>query len=308
MPAVTFARLSEEMLAIYSPPHRRPATLKKMRRALAELASAGCVKSVDLSPHLLTRWAAEHTDRKPISSASVLISIRAVCTYAKKMGYLRVSPWDIRKDWLPMEDDSEDEPVQVRHHSITQVRAVLDLAEREAAPGGWSEARLYALIATYAYTGLRKMEALGLKASDVDIAEGIISVKSRRRRRLKTRSSAAPVGIPAELAPIIDIWMRRSGSEWVFPGKRGVCPWVGGSPGHKPLDQIRALGDRAGVKGLTIKSFRHSLATHMKRWGCGPLAVKDQLRHGDVKTQSYYLENDLADLRETASKISYRTG
>jgi len=308
MPVVSFARLTEEVLAIYKPPFRRHATWQKMRQALRELAEAGAVKSVDLTPHLLTVWVSSNQHRKPISNASLLISIRAVCTYAKKMGYLKVSPWEIRKDWLPLEDDSDDEPEPIRHHSIAQVRAVLIRANTEAIRGGWAEARLEALVATYAYTGLRKMEALGLKVSDVDFTERVIVVRSRRRRRLKTRASAAPVGIPNELQTILARWVKRCGSEWVFPGKRLAVPWVGGSPGLKPLDQIKALGGRAGVPGLTIVSFRHSLATHMKAWGCGPLAIKDQLRHGDVATQAHYLEKDLPDIRNNASKIRYRTG
>ena len=295
MPVIPFTRLSEEMLAIYSPPHRRPATLKKMRRALYELEAAGCRRSVDLSPLLLTRWASQHTDRKPISSASVLISIRAVCTYAKKMGYIRVSPWEIRKDWLPIEDDAEDGPEPVRHHSIAEVRGVLIRAEVEALRGGWEEARLHALVTTYAYTGLRKMEALGLKVGDIDFRERVIVVKSRSRRRLKTRASAAPVGIPKELMPVLTRWVKRCGSEWVFPGKRGLVPWTGGSPGYKPLDQIKALGERAGVRGLTILSFRHSLATHMKAWGVG---------HSPSKTSC---DTGMSALRPITSKKTCQT-
>jgi integrase len=310
MPAINMTRLSEELLAIYAPPHRRIATTRKMGQLLRELRELGATSSADLTPQLVARWVSAHPERKPISNHSLLISFRAACTYAKKSGYLRMSPWEIRKDWLPLEDDDEDEQLPTRHLSIAEVQAILGQAATEAMAGGFEARRLHALVATYAYCGLRKMEALGLKLTDVDFQSGVIRLRSRRRHRFKTRSSAAPVPLPPELGTILRRWIdtRSVDSEWLFPGVRGKAPWTGGSPGRKPLDCVQALASRAGVAGVTIKCFRNSLATHMKRWGFGPLAVRDVLRHTDVSTQEHYLESDMDDLRYIAGRISYRTG
>jgi integrase len=313
MPAVPFARFTEEVLALYAPPLRRKATYLKMRQVLGEFAALQPrpKKTSDIGPALMTRWLAAYREkRKPITSASLLISFRAACNIARKMGWLRVTPWDIRKDWISADDcaDDDDAPGAIRHHSIEDLLRVLDRAALEAAEGGWEPARLQALVATYIYTGLRKKEALGLQRPDVDLGARIIKVKSRRRRKLKTRASAAPVGVPDELAPILDVWLRRAGSDWVFPNKSGTGFWNEGRPGKKPLDQVKALGQRAGVAGLTIQSFRHSLATHAGRFGLGPLALKAQLRHTSLGTQEHYIESDLANIRAIASQIRFRAG
>ena len=44
--------------------------------------------------------------------------------------------------------------------------------------------------------------------------------------------------------------------EWLFPGKKRRGPWTCGGPGVSPLDQIKALGARAGVENLCQKSGR----------------------------------------------------
>lgn len=307
MPAVTFTRLAMEVRALYRPPHRRLATFKKMDSALREFEALGVAKTSEITPILITRWIERHQARKPITNATVLGTFRAACNYAKTMGYLRITPWDVRKDWIEVPDEDPDEPPTKRHHSIEDISRVLKLASEEAGGGGWEEARLHALVNTYAFTGLRKMEALGLKRNDVDLAGRIIKVRSRRKRTLKTKASAQPVGIADDLAVILDLWLRRCGNEWVFPNKLGTGHWLGGKPGKKPLDQIKALGVRAGVTGLTILSFRHSIATHAARWGLGPLALKELLRHTFVTTQDHYREIDLANRVAAARRISYKT-
>ena len=307
MPAIMFDGFTEELLALYAPPFRRLGTWRKMRQALRELSELpGVRKTSDLTPLTICQWVTAHPERRAISNASLLISIRSACTYATKMGYLRVNPWDIRKTWIEPDDDDDDEPSQTRHHSIQDIRRILSTAKDEAS-NGWRGERLHALIACYAYTGMRKSEALGLKVIDLDFNHEIIRIRSRVRRRLKTKKSASPVGMPPELIPIMSQWSKRCGSEWLFPGSKGIGPWTGGVAGYKALDQIKLLGQRAGVPNVTIKSFRNSLATHMRAWGYGTSAIQDQLRHTSPKTQEFYLEEDLADIRSLVSRIQYGT-
>lgn len=307
MPAVAFDRLATEVRALYEPPHRRKATFLKMDQALREFGTlSGVRKTTDITPVLIIRWLNGHQDRKPISNASLLSSFKAACNYAKKQGYLRVTPWEIRRDWIEVPEDDPDEPT-IRHHPIADIARVLNLAADEASGGGWNEARLHALVNTYAFTGLRKMEALGLKIADIDMQARIIRIRSRRKRTLKTKASAQPVGIADDLVPVLETWLRRCGSDWVFPNKLGTNHWSGGKPGKKPLDEIKALGSRAGVPGLTILSFRHSIATHAARWGLGPLALKELLRHTFVTTQDHYREVDLANRVAAARCITYQS-
>ena len=313
MPAVPFSRLQKEMLALYEPPFRRKSTWFKMRTVLREFSELPSVrKTSDITPIAIAEWLKRHSDRKQVTNQSYLKSFGAACTYAKKMGYLRVAPSEIRSDWFGQldEDLDDDDGIAVestkRHHSIQEIVAVLDQADAESLTGAWKEWRTQALIYTYAHTGLRKKEALQLKLADVALEKRIIMIRRRRRRTVKTKSSAAPVGIPDELAVILERWLPRTGCQWVFPGITRKAPWSEGSPGAKPLDMVKSLGSRAGIDGLTILSFRHSISTHCKRFGLGPLELKDLLRHSSIQTQEHYLEKDYPNLRDIARRIDYR--
>jgi len=306
MPAVRFARFMREILDLYRPPHRRSSTHAKMRKALEELAELGARRTSDVGPSLLVRWCAAHSDRRPATNRSYLGSLRAACAIAKQLGYLRVSPFEVRRDWIAQDVDDDTEAIARRHLTVGEVVAVLDQADAEAIMGDWRAGRLQALVYTYAFAGLRKAEALGLALEDVHLDQRCIRLRGRRNRRLKTRSSWRPVAIHPELAVVLQRWILRTGSEWLFPGIRREGPWLNGPAGDKALDHVKALADRAGVPGVTIQAFRRSLATHARRFGLGSREVRDLLRHSDERTQEWYLEDDIEDQLVAVSKIDYR--
>lgn len=308
MSAIAFSRFRDEVLALYQPPHRRKATWFKMRKVLLEFGDLPAVRRTsDITPSAILLWLAAHTDRRPITNRSYLNTFRAAVNIAVKMQYLRVSPWAIRTDWIVF-DDLEDDPDELpgRHHSIEELVAILAQADADAICGNWHSMRDQALVYVYAYTGLRKLEALGLKLADVHLDKELIYLRGRRARRLKTKSSRRPVGIAPELRVVLERWIPNCESEWLFPGSRRKSPWLHGSPGKKPLDRLKALGLRAGVPDVTIQSFRRSLATHSKRFGMGELEIRDLLGHTTVRTQEWYLEDDAENIREAARKISFR--
>jgi len=156
-------------------------------------------------------------------------------------------------------------PIGVKHHSLADIKRVLDLLasevlDREDWPQ-WRARRLLALASLFAFTGLRLKEGLYLRVEDIDLDQRVIQIIPRTLNRLKTEASAQPIPIPDGLAPILADWLPRCGSEWAFPGVTGKAPWTGGPSGHRPLDQLKAAGERAGVHGLTFLSLRHTWAT-----------------------------------------------
>lgn len=307
MPAVSFARFEAEVMALYRPPQRRKATAAKMQKVLREVAALKIRRTSDISPVLIVDWLAAHSDRRPATNRSYLGSLRAAVNIGRKLGYIRVSPWDIRADWIPVDDEDDAEPLPRRHLSVQEMVRLLDQADAEAIQGAWQAGRLQALVYTYAYTGLRRNEALGLLVSEVDLVGRSIRVKSRRSRRLKTRSSRRLVAVHEDLAVVLARWIPRAGSEWLFPTIKRESAWMFGSKGYRPLDHVQALADRAGIAGVTIQAFRRSIATHARRFGLGPLEVRDLLGHSSEQTQVWYLEDDLEDQRAAIGKIDYRT-
>ncbi len=145
-----------------------------------------------------------------------------------------------------------------------------------------------------------------MKAWDVDLAARVVAIQPRASCRLKTKRSAARLPLAAPLVDVLALWLPRCGGEWVFPGARLGGPWTSGPPGYKPLDEIRAAGERAGVRDLTIAGFRKTIGTLAKGWGLGQLEVKALLRHSNVETQRWYDEEQVESLRPAVAKIQFR--
>jgi integrase len=188
-----------------------------------------------------------------------------------------------------------------RHLSRSELAGVLAQADAEAVD--WRGRRLRALVYLLAYTGMRSAEALGLEVGDCDFAEGLVSIRPNRARALKTASSAARLALAAPVVEVLRGWVRECGSPWLFPGLRRRSPWLGGGPGIRAVDQVKALARRAGVPGVTLLCFRHTLATLAEVGGLGELELQRQLRHSSPRTQVGYRHGDLEELKRTAGKL-----
>jgi integrase len=228
-------------------------------------------------------------------------------------GYVRVSPFLLRKvhQWIRSEPSrrprqhvsqvelarlltkARDEIVAKRHHKQASEWAV------------WRCHRLAALVSTIAHTGCRKNEALHLQVVDVDLQAGFISIVDRAGSRLKTLGSARRVPIAPALAEDLRGWIPQAASEWLFPNTAHDGPWQGGSPGHRPLDRLKALGARSGIRDLTFLALRHSFATHAQAWGWSPGQIARVMGHTTIRTQNHYIHHDDANLRESAKLIDF---
>jgi integrase len=293
--SVPYSQFMEDVLEIYS--FRSRKTIAKMAQVLREFGAL-VTTMPQLKPATIAKWRKAHPDRAPGTVHSLLRSFRAAIEIGIASGYLTASPL-IPQVWPELPNPDE---VAEKYHTLAEIRAVL--GRLQALSGaGWHEHRLYALAATVAYTGLRRNEALYLTIPDVDLTARCIRVVARRK--LKTRASAQPVGLPDELAVILEPWIPRTGAIWVFPGATRRAPWTGGPPGYKPLDRLKAEGLAAGVPGFTFLSLRHSWATHAEWWGLGDTMIQRQLRHTTRKTQDHYRHADVANIAASVRSISF---
>jgi integrase len=99
------------------------------------------------------------------------------------------------------------------------------------------------LFATAIYTGLRKGELFGLRKSDVDLESRLLYVERSYDNDTTKGGHADAIPIATELVPYLQMAMRSSPSELVFPGPDGSMR----SPDIAVKDVLqRALG-RAGI-------------------------------------------------------------
>lgn len=303
MPAISFPRFRADLLALYAPPLARPATRTKMAQVLAELQALGVRSTRDLTPALIARFISSRPERSPATVRGLLSYARAACSYAARMKQVAVNPFEAHR--FRVEDPVEEEAP--KHHAAAAIAAVLARADTEAADGGWPAHRIRALAYLIAFTGVRKTEALGLQWAEVDHLGRVVWLRSNKWRRLKTKASGQPVPIAPALGDVLADWHPRAGSELVIPNLGREQPWFHGGPGVKPLDQLAALGRRAGVPGLTFQSLRHSWATHAESlWGLSGPTIKRILRHTTERTSlHYYRHADLDNLRTAAAAIHF---
>jgi integrase len=138
--------------------------------------------------------------------------------------------------------------------------------------------RYRALLATALYSGLRISELLGLIWDDVDLAAGVIHVRSQlsrahrgippRRVAPKTPAAIRDVPLVPQLAEVLRGQRRGSafntGSDWVFATGHGT-PF-----GHRNVER-RALQRAARIAGLDggewpplrFHDLRHTFASHL---------------------------------------------
>lgn len=329
---IPFDQFRTEVLALYQPPLRAVATKRRMRTILDAVGAVlgDGATTADLTPELITRLIASRPPgESPYTTNAYLGGLRAACNYGLSQGYLRANPFAFRKKWIRL-----GKPARKRHHSLEDIGRVLALmkrdTERKKGWAQWRAWRLYALASTVAYTGMRKMEAIRLRREDIDLENRIILLVDRCDARLKTEASAQPVPMPDALVLILAEWLprlalptdcplengngkaadaklrRKPDPGWVFPNSYRTGPWIGGSTGHRPLDRMKRLGERAGVKGFTFLSLRHSWATHAEsRWGFSEAMIQRVLRHTNTRTQQHYRHADPTNLRAAVRDLSF---
>jgi integrase len=273
-------------------------TRNKMAQALRELAQlAGpSASTADLTPALMDRFASRSGAAS--TTNGLLGSVRAAARIGLKRKYfgheqLADIAWRI----------PDRGPKPRRHHSRADVAQVLD--SLSARGDDWRSRRLFALASVWAYSGLRKTEALRLQRSDVDLERRFLFVKARGTA-LKTPGSEAPVPMPDALTVTLKVWAAECGSPWLFPARHRRGPWTGGTAGKRAGDQLRLAGAAAGVAGFTPRSLRHTLATHLTGfWGLSREQVRLILRHTTEATGGYYIHPDLANLRGTVAGFTF---
>ena len=191
-----------------------------------------------------------HPDRGPARTASLLRCLSAAATYAAKTGLLRHDPFDFRSpgQWVRL-DARPPVPKPPVHRSAADIGRLLALLDTEATKGSWEAGRLQALVYTYAFTGLRKCEALHLEQIDVDLSGRTLLTSAKPDWRPKTVRSAARLPLAPPLAEVLARWLPRTGCQWVFPGRRLRGPWTGGPQGRKAIDEIRRQGSGPGSAG-----------------------------------------------------------
>jgi integrase len=279
---IAIGQLRQHIAQVYSAAQKSPKTLQQLDHVLRLAELAGVKTTADLSTAAVARvLSARGEAANPNTSRGLIGRLRRCANVA------------VRERWLDR-DDAPDwgslwprpAPSRVTRHTAEDVRRLLASL---AGPGDWYQARLHALAALVAYTGLRRQEALFCRVTDLELTTGFVFVQARVGRRLKTLAAAAPVPLADALVVTLRGWVPECGGEWLFPGAHSQGPWSGGSPGYRPLDRLREAGRAVGIDRVGFHSLRHTLATELLIRSVPLWAIQRILRHTTPLTTEHYL-------------------
>lgn len=205
----------------------------------------------------------------------------AILQYAVKQGYRADNPVRGVTRFV-----SDSEPVFLTLDHVAQIGQALRAAEAEGEL--W---QAIAAIRLLALTGFRRMEALPLRWSIIDLENGCV-----RFQDTKTGAQVRPIGRAA--IALLRSLPRDPKSDFVFPGPALAGHFVG-LPGV--LGRVSA---RAELTGVTAHTFRHNFSSVAKTLEFSEFTIAGMLGHrlGGV-TASYGQIPDKA-LRAAADQVA----
>jgi integrase len=308
-----------EILDLYRPPLRTRATYTGMRDILRDLTALGVTSTSDLTLALVVRYIdAQPASISPNTVRGRLRYVQALCSLAEKLGYLRPSPFRIRRIGELVKPVP---PAAKKFATREDIRKVIDHAASRITGGGWREWRArrdHAFLCTLAWTGARYSEVVYMQVEDIDFDRDSIAIVSRKEHRLKTVGAHAVIPLLSELKPILRSWLEHRMSAppqfefddptcpWLWPTLRRHkrAPWNSGAPGQRPSQRVAVLAAEVGVK-LCPLMLRHTFATHLAAQGAGEHVVRQWLRHSNTQTQRFYVHPELQQMRALGSRLGY---
>lgn len=247
--------------------HTQRAYVHSLQRLEAHLQEGGRTlaqaRRLDLRAFLFSAG----RGRSPATIARHVSAMRAFFRWLERAGEITVDPAaDLKSPkagrTLP------------RTATMQQMDGVLELAAQAA------QSRDAALVELLYGAGLRVGEAADLGLSDIDLEQGIVSVR-RGKGGKERRVPLGAAGVDA-----MRLWLHerpQADSDAVFLNKRG------GALSSRSMRRIvHRRGLEGGVTGLHPHALRHSYATHMLDAGADLRSIQELLGHESLSTTQRY--------------------
>lgn len=264
----------------------------------------GKLKLTEITPNhvqhmireLMKPGAREDGKGKYLSPATVrryITVLQSVMTLACKQGFVRNNPADSRRLEFPKVISPD---VEVFDDEETE--SILDALKTEPI-------HIQAVISTALYTGARRGEIVGLKWSDIDLEEGVLTIKRSvykphgepaKEKPPKTAGSIRTISIPRVLCDVLTAHKAEQDRHRLYLGNG----WFDGDyvftedDGHvmnpqTPTKQFDHFLKRHGIRHLKFHGLRHTSATLLLSHGCDIKTVSSRLGHTSIDTTNIYV-------------------
>lgn len=240
-------------------------------------------------------WIVQLVESK-ISNRSINRKVSALNSYYKfllKIGDIEINPLSKHKAL------KTSKKIQVPF-SEEEITTALDELKHE---NDYEGVRNKLIIELFYSTGIRRIELVNLKLSDIDFGNKTLKVLGKRNKEryvpllssvIKTLQNYLVKRI--EVNPIID-------NQAVFLTKKGVKIYE--TLVYRIIKEYFSLASNKVKKSPHI--LRHSFATHLLNQGADLNAVKELLGHSSLAATQIYTHNSIAELKKVYSNAHPRS-
>jgi len=165
--------------------------------------------------------------------------------------------------------------------------------------------RVRTLCLTLLYTGCRLSEALELTAASIDLEDGLVSIRTLKKR---DKVLIREVPVPLHLCELLDSVHHIEVVQRTNNDLREMYLWNGrGVPvsrmtGFRWVKRVMCMAEIYGSQA-TAKGLRHGFGVHAIRKGIQLNMLQKWMGHADMRTTSIYATVTGQEEREIASRM-----
>ena len=188
--------------------------------------------------------------------------------------------YTLQRDWSILD--------LVRPRRERKLPVVLSVSEVRQLLGCLRSTRYKACLTTIYACGLRLQEGVGLQVSDIDSSRMVVQV--RRGKGMKDRYVPLPERV---LEMLRQSWVTHRHPVWLFPTRvrGGKDPASAKAPlrGRSAQRAFQAALRESGIqKQASVRSLRHSYATHLLQSGVNLRVIQSYLGHVSIQSTAIY--------------------
>jgi integrase len=174
-----------------------------------------------------------------------------------------------------------------------EMSRLLSVVRKEANEGSIVAKRDYALLFLYFLSGLRRSEVISLRGKDVEVTDGKMLIRYRRKGGRYTGREVADT----EAIEVIDDYLLCSGRTNVFGSVRPL--WTrhdragrAGAPltSHALVKNLKRYAQAAKLKGFHLHQTRHTFARIFAEDSGSILETQEALDHANAATTRAYVQ------------------
>ncbi|MFS2318898.1 tyrosine-type recombinase/integrase [Maricaulis sp. D1M11] len=153
------------------------------------------------------------------------------------------------------------------------------------------------------WTGCRPSEALALNAMSIDLADGVVVIRSLKKRGSLKGRHYRPVPVPRAFLDRLEMVHDLRAAQARMDGGIGRRLWpFSRTTGWKRIKDVMGAAGIGGIKA-SAKGLRHGYGVHAALSSVPETRIKTWLGHSDLATTGIYLDMAANEDREIAERM-----